>query len=202
MRKKILFICLLIFSIFIIGCTRQNNELSFDINKDFEIVNIEKNDEKYILTIKSDNDIREYLRNLNEKYGDKDIDIEIKLFHKNAINTSFSIENLNEYIGEITFNTNKNNYKLKTYVNLPLIEKIENIQEFHNEKVIETDDEIQIKIKMSDTSNISTMIGELKTYIDLVKSLNETEKRIVITVNNTYIFDGSNYFIKIKKIDI
>ena len=184
------------------GCSFQNKELDFNINNDFKIINTEHQKDKYILTIKSEKDIDEFIHSVKKTYSREKINLEIKLFHTDAKNTEFDIENLKDFRELDYYNSYNNFYISKTYTDLPLIKDANKLSEFENKSVKETENKIKISITMKNTSDLSEMISELKTYINLVKQENKTNKTIEITVNNKYIYDGKNYLIIQKKVEI
>ena len=184
------------------GCSFQNKELDFNINNDFKIINTEHQKDKYILTIKSEKDIDEFIHSVKKTYSREKINLEIKLFHTDAKNTEFDIENLKDFRELDYYNSYNNFYISKTYTDLPLIKDANKLSEFENKSVKETENKIKISITMKNTSDLSEMISELKIYINLVKQENKTNKTIEITVNNKYIYDGKNYLIIQKKVEI
>ena len=76
------------------------------------------------------------------------------------------------------------------------------ISEFKNEKIEETKNLITIYIEMNKIEDVGELIAELKTYLNIVKELNNTTKTIQIIVNNTYIHDNNDYLIKIKTLKL
>ena len=55
---------------------------------------------------------------------------------------------------------------------------------------------------MNKIEDVGELIAELKTYLNIVKELNNTTKTIQIIVNNTYIYDNNDYLIKIKTLKL
>lgn len=200
--KKILFIILFI----ILSCTAcQKNEktqIDFNIDKDFKIMSVTQDNKIYHISMKSEDNIEKFLKNLKKKYPNEDITLNISLFHLNTKHHDFSIENLNEFRQFITYATNSNSYTIKEYLSLPNIDAATSISEFKNEKIEETKNLITIYIEMNKIEDVGELIAELKTYLNIVKELNNTTKTIQIIVNNTYIYDNNDYLIKIKTLKL
>lgn len=196
--KKILFIILFI----ILSCTAcQKNEktqIDFNIDKDFKIMSVTQDNKIYHISMKSEDNIEKFLKNFKKKYPNEDITLNISLFHLNTKHHDFSIENLNEFRQFITYATNSNSYTIKEYLSLPNIDAATSISEFKNEKIEETKNLITIYIEMNKIEDVGELIAELKTYLNIVKELNNTTKTIQIIVNNTYIYDNNDYLIKIR----
>lgn len=200
--KKILFIILFI----ILSCTAcQKNEktqIDFNIDKDFKIMSVTQDNKIYHISMKSEDNIEKFLKNFKKKYPNEDITLNISLFHLNTKHHDFSIENLNEFRQFITYATNSNSYTIKEYLSLPNIDAATSISEFKNEKIEETKNLITIYIEMNKIEDVGELIAELKTYLNIVKELNNTTKTIQIIVNNTYIYDNNDYLIKIKTLKL
>lgn len=200
--KKILFIILFI----ILSCTAcQKNEktqINFNIDKDFKIMSVTQDNKIYHISMKSEDNIEKFLKNFKKKYPNEDITLNISLFHLNTKHHDFSIENLSEFRQFITYATNSNNYTIKEYLSLPNIDAATSISEFKNEKIEETKNLITIYIEMNKIEDVGELIAELKTYLNIVKELNNTTKTIQIIVNNTYIYDNNDYLIKIKTLKL
>lgn len=200
--KKILFIILFI----ILSCTAcQKNEktqIDFNIDKDFKIMSVTQDNKIYHISMKSEDHIEKFLKNFKKKYPNEDITLNISLFHLNTKHHDFSIENLNEFRQFITYATNSNSYTIKEYLSLPNIDAVTSISEFKNEKIEETKNLITIYIEMNKIEDVGELIAELKTYLNIVKELNNTTKTIQIIVNNTYIYDNNDYLIKIKTLKL
>lgn len=200
--KKILFIILFI----ILSCTAcQKNEktqIDFNIDKDFKIMSVTQDNKIYHISMKSEDNIEKFLKNFKKKYPNEDITLNISLFHLNTKHHDFSIENLSEFRQFITYATNSNNYTIKEYLSLPNIDAATSISEFKNEKIKETKNLITIYIEMNKIEDVGELIAELKTYLNIVKELNNTTKTIQIIVNNTYIYDNNDYLIKIKTLKL
>lgn len=203
--KKIYLILSIIFIITITACTSKNNQensINFNINKDFKVVQVNKNKNEYKLIIKSEEDISKYLNKLKENNLNKKIKVKIYLFHTYSKNVDFSINNLQDLRMIIDYNTENDYYDSKSYIELPSIKSSEILNKFSNEKVETTKNKIKIFLTIPDINNISNMVSQLKTYQSLVKELNNTDKKIIIIINNLYIFDGNNYLIKQEKCNI
>lgn len=197
MRKLIIIFFSFIF-IFLTGCNfnkEEKTEINFNLNKNFEIISQEKNDNVYYLTIKSEKNISEYIKEINKHYSNEKLNLEISLFHEYAKDTNFSMENLNDFRSLINYKTNEKYYTEKTYIELPNIDLSDSISEFMNEKIEESENTINIYITMKNIENINKLISELKTYISQVQTLNNTDKNIQIIVNNTYFYNGGNTLI-------
>lgn len=204
MMKKYKLILLTILLCFLCGCSStKKTEINFDIDDNFEIVSVEKENNNYSLIIKSEKDIKEYLKKfktINSSYLGT---LKIELYHTTAKDYNFSEENLKNYIGSIEYSTSNKFYKMKRYIDLPNIEASDYLSEFTTDNIEETKNEINIDITMENTDNLKELISEVKTYANLVKELNDTNKLIKITVNNTYIYEyNSSILIKIEKITI
>lgn len=204
MMKKYKLILLTILLCFLCGCSStKKTEINFDIDDNFEIVSVEKENNNYSLIIKSEKDIKEYLKKfktINSSYLGT---LKIELYHTTAKDYNFSEENLKNYIGLIEYSTSNNFYKMKRYIDLPNIEASDYLSEFTTDNIEETKNEINIEITMKNTDNLKELISEVKTYANLVKELNDTNKIIKITVNNTYIYEyNSSILTKIEKITI
>lgn len=202
--KKYKLILLTILLCFLCGCSStKKTEINFDIDDNFEIVSVEKENNNYSLIIKSEKDIKEYLKKfktINSSYLGT---LKIELYHTTAKDYNFSEENLKNYIGSIEYSTSNKFYKMKRYIDLPNIEASDYLSEFTTDNIEETKNEINIDITMKNTDNLKELISEVKTYANLVKELNDTNKLIKITVNNTYIYEyNSSILIKIEKITI
>lgn len=202
--KKYKLILLTILLCFLCGCSStKKTEINFDIDDNFEIVSVEKENNNYSLIIKSEKDIKEYLKKfktINSSYLGT---LKIELYHTTAKDYNFSEENLKNYIGLIEYSTSNNFYKMKRYIDLPNIEASDYLSEFTTDNIEETKNEINIEITMKNTDNLKELISEVKTYANLVKELNDTNKIIKITVNNTYIYEyNSSILTKIEKITI
>lgn len=202
--KKYKLILLTILLCFLCGCSStKKTEINFDIDDNFEIVSVEKENNNYSLIIKSEKDIKEYLKKfktINSSYLGT---LKIELYHTTAKDYNFSEENLKNYIGSIEYSTSNKFYKIKRYIDLPNIEASDYLSEFTTDNIEETKNEINIDITMKNTDNLKELISEVKTYANLVKELNDTNKLIKITVNNTYIYEyNSSILIKIEKITI
>lgn len=204
MMKKYKLILLTILLCFLCGCSStKKTEINFDIDDNFEIVSVEKENNNYSLIIKSEKDIKEYLKKfktINSSYLGT---LKIELYHTTAKDYNFSEENLKNYIGSIEYSNSNNFYKIKSYIDLPNIEASDYLSEFITDNIEETKNEINIDITMKNTDNLKELISEIKTYAKLVKELNDTNKIIKITVNNTYIYEyNSSILTKIEKITI
>ena len=202
--KKYKLILLTILLCFLCGCSStKKTEINFDIDDNFEIISVEKENNNYSLIIKSEKDIKEYLKKfktINSSYLGT---LKIELYHTTAKDYNFSEENLKNYIGLIEYSTSNNFYKMKRYIDLPNIEASDYLSEFTTDNIEETKNEINIEITMKNTDNLKELISEVKTYANLVKELNDTNKIIKITVNNTYIYEyNSSILTKIEKITI
>lgn len=202
--KKYKLILLTILLCFLCGCSStKKTEINFDIDDNFEIVSVEKENNNYSLIIKSEKDIKEYLKKfktINSSYLGT---LKIELYHTTAKDYNFSEENLKNYIGLIEYSTSNNFYKMKRYIDLPNIEASDYLSEFTTDNIEETKNEINIEITMKNTDNLKELISEVKTYANIVKELNDTNKIIKITVNNTYIYEyNSSILTKIEKITI
>ena len=184
--KKYKLILLTILLCFLCGCSStKKTEINFDIDDNFEIVSVEKENNNYSLIIKSEKDIKEYLKKFKTINSNYLGTLKIELYHTTAKDYNFSEENL------------------KNYIDLPNIEASDYLSEFTTDNVEETKNEINIDITMKNTDNLKELISEIKTYTKFVKELNDTNKIIKITVNNTYIYEyNSSILTKIEKIII
>ena len=195
----------LIFTIilFITSCNLKPTNINtyskedFEINKDFKVTDFEQNDNKIFLTLKSEKDITLYLKKLNESFDNSSLLFEISLFHDNANSTEFSIENLENFREFISYSLNDLSYISKKYIELPIIDESNYLSEFINENVQEKNDEIIINITMNlENQTISNMVGQLKTYYKFVREMNEIDKKIILNVNDKYIYENENYLIE------
>lgn len=209
-KRTILLFCLCILLLTCIACkqkvpTQKDNVLtikSFQLNKDFEVMNFEQDNHLITLTVKSDRDITEYVSELTDKFLSDNFTFYIYLFHTNENNPTFSTDNLTNFRGLITFRTDMNKYTLQKYIILPQIEMADTLSAFTNKDVKNENDLLTVSIELNiDEMSLSDLVSQLKLYVSFIQKENKLSKAIKVIVNDTYIYESENYIIQKISVD-
>lgn len=209
-KKTIFLFCLCMFLLTCIACKQEvkqqkDNSLtikSFQLNKDFEVTDFEQDNHLITLTVKSDEDIIDYVSALTDKFSSDKFTFYIYLFHTNENNPTFSTDNLTNFRGLITFRTDMNKYTLQKYILLPQIEMANTLSAFTNKDVKNENDLLTVSIEMNiDGMSISDLVSQLKLYVYFVQKENKLSKPIKVIINDTYIYESENYIIQKISVD-
>lgn len=208
--RKYLLLFLTVFLLCFVGCQKkpiqQEKDIytidTFQINKDFNVVDFNQDNKLITLDIKSDHDISEYLNDLYSSFKKDKLTFHIYLYNNDATNTEFSTDNLENFIGYINYRVDMKNYMIQKYVILPQVDIADNLSAFTNKDVNNENNLLKISIEMNtDEMTLYDIVSQLKLYISFVQKENNFSKPIQITLNNQYIYQNENYIIEQSNID-